>query len=165
MNYPLSGSDILKFLKGRTNIVLYSDLINAESIDELLYPYGSCVILYEEIPSVGHWVAITKNGDAIEFFDSYGGYPDDMLVKYDKDIRLQLNEDYPYLSQLMLDSPYELHYNQYKLQGKGGNIATCGRWAMARILYKDTPLDVFVKKFLNKKKKPDQIVLELTNNI
>lgn len=167
MDYPLSDDDILKAVKGKTNIILYSDLPYVKNVDQILYPYGSCILLYEQFPASGHWVVLTlnKKKNELEYFNSYGEHPDEFLQVVDDKLKKQLNEDYPYLSKLLLDSPYNLAYNQYKLQKEGNDIATCGRYVVLRVLLKELPLDTFVKIFNQPNMSPDDVAVDLTKNL
>ena len=72
---PLSNVDIINKLNGKTNIFMYPDLARVRKVEDILVN-DSVVILYETKPNVGHWVCILKRGDTIEFFDSYGIFPD-----------------------------------------------------------------------------------------
>lgn len=166
MDYSLSDSDILNCLSGKTKVILYSDLKNVSDIDDLLKPYDSFVVLHEQYPRIGHWACLTLNrrNNELEYFNSYGDYPDDFLDLVDDGLKKKLNEDYPYLTMLMINSKYNLAYNQYKLQKLSNDIATCGRYVVVRILLKDIPLDEFVKIFKNKKYTPDEVAYKLTGN-
>jgi hypothetical protein len=143
----LSDKQVLELVNGRANIVLYPNLLNYKSIDELLYPYGACFLLFEAQPRYGHWCCITKHGNTIEFFNPYGGYPDDSLKFISDEYRKISNQDYPYLSMLLLNSPYELTYNEFKFQRKHNDTKTCGRWCAVRILTKHIDLYNFHKIF------------------
>lgn len=162
MNIALSDKQVLKLVDGKANIVLYPDLHKYNSIDDLLVPYGACFILFEAKPYYGHWCALIKLDDhTIEFFNPYGGYPDDSLEYISKEFRKESNQDHPYLSYLMMNSPYQLSYNEHKFQKRGNNIKTCGRWSAMRIMLKDLSLSEFTKMFLNKNS--DKLVTRLTS--
>jgi hypothetical protein len=139
---PLSDGEILEGCNNKCNIVCYSDMHKYHSIDELLNPYDCCIILYNKTSNCGHWCALIKRNNLLEFFDPYGLYPDEEL-KYIKKYE-------PYLSYLMIDSPYKLSYNQYKFQKFKKDINTCGRWCYLRIQFKDWSLDKFNKYFTKK---------------
>jgi hypothetical protein len=170
-DYSLSDKDVMKLVKGQANFITYDKIKYIKDIDELLDPYGSCIILYLTEPNYGHFVSLNMvgpNQDILEHFDSYGIIPDDELRQFniDKNLRKQLNEDYPYLLQLMYDSPYDLSFNEYKLQGRANDIKTCGRWAAMRSILRHMPLDEFVEIFQNNKLgTPDEIVTAITQDI
>ena len=75
MNEPISNYDILEKLKGRTRLIFYEDLNKIDNLIPLL-DEGSLVILYKSKPDFGHWTAIIKTPEGIEFFDSYGDKPE-----------------------------------------------------------------------------------------
>jgi hypothetical protein len=157
---PLTGEQVLKLVNNNANLVLYSDLHKYDNVDDVLGQHGACFILFEWKKGVGHWCCLCLRGKTLYFFNSYSGYPDDSLKKISKDFRDKSNQDFPYLSKLLYDSPYRLGYNEFKFQGKGGTVMTCGRWCALFILLKDVPLNKFAKLF--KSKYGDDIVTALT---
>ncbi len=129
----LSNVNVSDLLDHKVNIILYPDLQNYQSIDEMLDPYNCCIVLYH--PPHGHWCALIRTTDSsIEFFNPYGGLPDEGL------------KNTPYLKQLMYKSPYELNYNEFQFQKKGYNINTCGRHCIIRVFYR--LLDIYQYKNL-----------------
>lgn len=156
----LSDLDLLKLVRGKSNVVLYSDINQYNNIDEMIYPYNSAFILYETKPKWGHWCVIFKRGNTLEFFDPYGTYIDDELKHIDEYFRNESNQNYPYLTRLLFESPYDIEYNEHKFQKKGNNIRTCGRWCACRLLLKDLSLEEFCKLF--KRKDGDEIVTYYT---
>ncbi len=143
----LSDSDIRNQLNGMTNIVLYPDIHKYRSLDEIFGGENNAVILYESRPQYGHWTAILKpNKDEVEFFNSYGTMPDESLDKIPKEFRNESDQNFPYLTQLLVDSPYNISYNQYKLQKKSGDVLTCGRHVINRIRNRHLPLDQYIQQ-------------------
>lgn len=140
------------------DIVVYEDLVNYNDIDDLLGPHQCCVLLYQQKQTYGHWVCLSRRGNIVEFFDSYGGKPDSQLkfAKYNK------HNDQPYLSQMLYESPYEIRYNPYKLQSEKNDMNTCGRWVTLRLVLRHVPIDVFAKLFLKQRNKPDFYATALT---
>lgn len=165
-NIALSNLDLIRMLDGKANIIIYPNLINYQSIDDVLGPYGACFLLFETRPKYGHWVCLFKRGNIIEFFNSYGGYPDDSAQYIPLHYRIISGQAFPILSLLLLNSPYELEYNEFKFQRHNKNIKTCGRWAVVRLLLRE--LDIYqFKKFIDDLKKEtgltrDKIVTLLT---
>lgn len=164
---PLSNYDIEDLLDGQVNIVMYPDMHKYKSLDELLYPYKCCIILYETAPRKGHWVCLTlrpdihmkKNGECqivLEYWNSYGsskddattGMPDDELKFIPKDFAIESNQDYPYLTRLILDCNYKLTFNEFPFQKLKAGISTCGRWCVLRCLLKELSLEEFRDLFL-----------------
>lgn len=140
-NVALSNVDICNLLNKKSNLVLYPNLYKYNNLDQVLGKYGACVILFEARPNYGHWVCIFKlNNSTIEFFNPYGGYPDDSLDHIPDDFRDKTNQCYPYLSKLILDSPYELTYNEFDFQEKKGEIKTCGRHCVVRLSLRNLSL-------------------------
>jgi hypothetical protein len=169
-NIALSDKQVLKLIDGRANLILYPNLYKYKNIDEILNPYGACILLFEAMPKYGHWCCIFKvNEKLIEFFNPYGGYPDDSLEYIPIDFRLKSHQYYPYLSILMYTSQYELSYNEYKFQKHGNNIKTCGRWCALRLSFRNVTLDEFyvLIKFMNDKLNinNDELVTLLTMNL
>ena len=142
----LSSTDILELLNGRANIVLYPNLYKYTSIDELLEPYGAFILLFESKPKYGHWTCVFKlDDDTLEFFNPYGGYPDDSLEYIPNAFSIKSNQDHTYLSHLLLDSPYSLTYNEYKFQKISKDTRTCGRHCVVRLWFKYLPLEDYYK--------------------
>ena len=150
-NIGLSNKDLLELVEGKANIVVYGDIFKYKTIDELLYPYDCCFLLYESKPKWGHWCVIFKRTpENIEFFDPYGTFIDDELDLIDENFRKKSNQTYPYLTYLLYQNQYQIEYNQYKFQSKGKNIKTCGRWCVCRLWYRNLTLEQFKKLFKNK---------------
>jgi len=79
-----------------------------------------------------------KRGDnTIEFFDSYGGKPDSQREWLSEEQLEYLDEEEPTLTQLLKRSRYRVYYNTYEYQKDKKDVATCGRWATARLICKD----------------------------
>ena len=142
----LSNHEVLKLVDGKANVILYPDLHKYDTIDEILDPYGACILLFEAQPHYGHWCCVFKIGkNLIEFFNPYGGYPDDSLKHIPSRFRKISNQDYPHLSWLLINSRYDLSYNEHRFQSHGPDIKTCGRWCAVRLLCRNMPLDEFYK--------------------
>jgi len=162
-NISLSNDDILKKLDGKVNIIDYSQLKYVHDIDEILYPYDACVILYLTRKNYGHWTCIFKRGNLIEHFDSYGLMPDAELDwKMDPYFRKKSNQDYPHLSCLLIDSKYDLSFNEHQFQKKLKDINTCGRHVIVRLWCRDMPLEDYKKMFDSFTLDPDSVVTILT---
>jgi hypothetical protein len=145
----LSDKDILQLINNKASIILYPDLYKYKNIDEVLAPYGACVLLFEAKKNYGHWCCIFKvNESTLEFFNPYGGYPDDSLKYIPCHFRKISHQLYPYLSILMYNSPYNLTYNEYSFQKKGANIRTCGRHCAVRLINRYMSLEEY-RNFLD----------------
>ncbi len=161
----LSDHDILQLVDGRAKVVLYPDLVNVHHIDEILMPYGACFLLYEAMPHFGHWCCLLLTVDetgqsSLEFFDPYGGFPDTQRQYIPELFRKMSNQDVPHLSSLLLESPYNLSYNQYQFQKKSDKVRDCGRWCALRLQLKHLPLEAF--KYLFYGKNSDDLATFLT---
>ena len=163
----LSNKDILQLLDGKASIVLYPQLHKFHNIDQVLGPYGACILLFEAKPKYGHWCCLWKlNPTTVSFFNSYGGYPDDSLEYINDEFRRNTNQKYPILSQLLLDSPYELTYNDIDYQKHKQDIRTCGRHCVVRLKCRnltDEEYEEFIKYYCKELRiNPDELVTVLT---
>ena len=131
MNTPLSNTQINKAVGPDSyDILLYKDLHNYDSIDELFLEDDLRIILIESKPNQGHWVSLIKNGDTFIYFDSYGKSPSHWIQFLKPFYRNLLGEDIDEIKRLARGK--KLIYNKMCLQGKDSSI--CGRW---QILYYD----------------------------
>lgn len=148
---PISDRYILSKLN--TNVVLYDDLKNYNNIDDALIN-NSLIILYSNYPSpVGHWCCVVKRGRTLSYFDSFGRKPDN---------KKKLNGSYPYLSALLLNSNYDLEYNEYDFQSK--ETSTCGHHCIVRILFKNNSLEEY-QKFMSQFNNDDEVVTAISQMI
>ena len=132
---PMGDNDIRKYFPD-VKIIKYSDLIKYESLDELLPKEQDAVfILYQDSPNSGHWTLTIRNGNQIQFFDSYGGEPDSQLRWLPERMRQQLKTNVPYLTNLFNKSNFDIVYNPIKYQSekKTYDINTCGRHCSLRL--------------------------------
>lgn len=168
----LSNFDIKKILDGKVNVVVYPDIHNFKTIDQLMGPNGACALLYESKPKYGHWTAVLKiKNDGCEYFDPYGGdvdgLPDENLKFIPPSFGKKTNQDHTYLINLMVNSPYQLSYNQFKFQKHGPNIRTCGRHVVCRIKFKHLSLEEYYLFLKNMSKELnldfDEVVTLLTS--
>lgn len=111
--YALSDADLRKAFKriegGMPPIVSYPELAGIRDIDEILDNHGRAIILYlTEGPNVGHWVGIMKRKGGYEFMDPYGGAPDSQLEYIPMEMRQQLNQVEPHLTNLFRGSGKKL---------------------------------------------------------
>jgi len=140
-NIALSDKDLRKLVEGKASIVLYPNLIHYKTIDEVLGPHEACFLLFEAKRHYGHWTLLFKSDPTtIEFFNPYGGYPDDSLEYIPMHFRKKSNQLHTHLSVLLDKSPYELTYNEFQFQKKAKDTKTCGRWCAVRLLMRYTSL-------------------------
>jgi len=151
-DYDLSDDDILRITDNKTKIFLYSDLEQVDNIDDILNPYGCCVILYQLEANVGHWVRLIKHkNNTLEFFDPYGMSIDEELKNSKYNLRRHRGVITPHLTALIDKSNYKLISNDFKLQKFKEHTNTCGRWVSMRIRFKDVSLGKFIKLFTDNK--------------
>ena len=165
----LSDDEIFNALSGHTRIFLYQDIMNAETIDDLFGPYDSVVLLYEKEPKVGHWVGLLRRGDTIEFFDSYGLFPESEKDYIDHKFLKNTGQLKNKLAKLLHDAwylGYKVEYNDYDLQVMKDGVSTCGRHVISRIWHKDMNIDEY-NKFINsfKNLNPDDVVSIITRDV
>jgi hypothetical protein len=172
--YALSGQDIKNILNDDVNIITYPQLTKYNDINDILTIDKPLIILYLlHSWTYGHWVALIKHNDRIEFFDSYGIEIDDHLNKIkDKNFKIQSNQDYPHLLKLLYDSGEKIEFNHTPLQKmKKDNIEsvnTCGRHSACRCYFKWMKLKdyiKFIKSMTTKNIDADDVVTFLTFNI
>jgi len=165
----LSDDEIFNALSGHTRIFLYRDIVNMKTIDDLFGNYDSVVLLYEKEPKVGHWVGLLRRGNVIEFFDSYGIFPDGEKEYLDKRFLDLSGQRFNKLASLLLDAwnlGYTVEYNDYHLQVMQDGVSTCGRHVISRIWHKDMSIDEY-NKFINsfENLNPDDVVSIITQDV
>jgi len=152
---PLSNIDIQNKLKKydiNIKFVPYKSLKNINSLEDIL----PCILLYQLHFPIGHWVALFKNDEGINYFDPLGYVPDKLLKSNfsHPEGRESMNADYTYLNQLLLEyiDDNKLNgvvYSNDKLQGSKTN--TCGYWCATRLLCGHITNDDFNDEFMKMK--------------
>lgn len=122
---PTSDEQIRQACPG-IRTILYRDLATLHELPPL-----PLAILYETEPGFGHWVGLLETPEGIEHFDSYGLRPDSELRWIPKKYKAAFNSGSPHLVRLLLNDGRPVNFSEYRLQ-RGGGIATCGRWVVAR---------------------------------
>ena len=145
---PLSDDDIRTILGKDTKILEYKDLTKYSSIDQLLpKPTDYCILLYELQKDSGHWTAILKYDDIVEFFDPYGLKYDNELAWISNNIKAKLHEDQPLLSNLLNNTNHTIIYNKTRFQSMKSDVSTCGDHCAHRIyrlIHNDFNLDEYI---------------------
>jgi len=153
---PLGDDDIRHYLPD-AKIMKHSKLANYKTIDDLLPENPDyAFILYEDSPNKGHWICVSRYDDTVEYFDSYGGKPDDPLKWTPEKVRVGLGSTHPFLRQLFNATDKKVVYNPIKYQKEGADINDCGRHCVFRIknlLHRGYDLDDYYRQmnFLRKK--------------
>jgi hypothetical protein len=159
----LSNNDLDRLCDYKVNVVTYDELPDYETLDQLLGPYGACILLYMTDLNFGHWTAIIKiNNRSVEFFDPYGYFPDTELQFIPNDIKHETHQDERHVAKLLFESPYELSFNEHKYQKLKRNINTCGRHCAMRVLFKNMPLKEYNNMMYSTELTPDQLVSVVT---
>jgi hypothetical protein len=130
---PLGDDDIRYYLPD-AKIMKYSELKKYNTIEDLLPKNKDyAIILYENSPNQGHWVALMRYDPYIEYFDSYGGKVDNPLNWGSSRENAILKQDKKILSNMFDRTKLDVIYNPTKFQGDGNDVNTCGRHAIFRI--------------------------------
>lgn len=140
---PLSGSEVQAWLPG-ARMFTFKELRQLHSLDELLGPAKTAIILYEVRPNNGHWCAVFQRPNGvIECFDSLGFAPDAELGFIPKEFAKESQQDHTHLLKLLAGSRNRIEYNEDALQRDQRGISTCGRWAVYRVAHRDKSIKQF----------------------
>jgi hypothetical protein len=151
--HALSDAEIRKIL-GPVSIITNRQLGGVSDVDELFDSKGRCIMLYTpNDPTSGHWVCLIRRPDHIEYFDSYGDKPD---------IADDLNGQPPLLTKLLKAAGMPVFYNTRQFQKERGDVATCGRHVVCRLLYAPKSLDSYAAAIAKSGLSPDDFVSGLT---
>ena len=151
------------------NIILFSDLDDYSSIDQLLPRDKSFVIiLLENKPSSGHWMSLLRYGNTREFFNSYGMKPTAELSLIPEAMNKRLEQEPSQILDLLnggVRDNKEIIYSKTKFQKVGSDVGTCGKWCILRcLMLKNFDMNLqdfneFIKKMKRKYKlSGDQLV-------
>ena len=124
----ISDTEIRYYLPN-AKILSYPELKNYNNIEQLLPKIGSYfILLYLDTPNSGHWTCLKRTKKGVEYFCSYGTPVDGQLREwYSDELREELDEDVPYLSNLLNKTKLDVFYNDIDYQSKKEDIVTCGR--------------------------------------
>ena len=130
-NIPLTNDDLENTIgvKGE-DIILYKDLANYKTIDDLL-PNDTDfkIILLEWEKNKGHWVIIYKQNGKIFYFNSYGNKYDNDLNVLTSCMKRILGEDVKQITRLLGGR----NCDHSKKRFQKGDAQTCGRWCVLRV--------------------------------
>lgn len=165
--YSLSNEDINAILDPDTNIITYPDLANVESIDDIFDSLGRVIMLYPVDSNYsGHWIAMLKKGDSIEYFDPYGLPPEQPRKWVSPQKNQRMGQGASYLTNLFRNSGYKIYWSKYPYQKMRNDVATCGRWAVTRLVCKDLSLPQFHRLVMEKSNgDPDGFATRFTAQI
>ena len=136
LKVSMSGQDIENYLPN-CKMIEYNDLADYNEITDLLTkPIDYVIILIETTAdNVGHWVTVLKYGNTIEFFNSYSGKPDFQKNNFiSKAKNIEFGQTQNYLTNLLVNSNFNIVYNKLQLQKYSNSSTTCGRWVVLRLL-------------------------------
>lgn len=136
VEYALSDSDIKKKFPD-VEMKTDKELLKYKNINQLFIKSNCVVLLFLDSENSGHWCCLLNFPDHIEFFDSYGGSPDDVF-KYGGSNKKKLGIYKNALQELLCKTNKPVYYNTVKYQDdkeKEVDISTCGRHILNRIHY------------------------------
>ena len=156
----ITDSDLTRYFGKRDfkNILKYSELINYNSIQQLLPRKKSWkIILIEDEYNSGHWTLLLRYNNTIEWFNSYGTFPSAELDFISHQKKAILNQDVKHLNVLLTKAlpKFRIIYNKRKLQQLEDGTNTCGKWVILRIIMMEKynmDLNQFIQ-FIDKLKK------------
>jgi hypothetical protein len=151
---PLSGLDMMK-LNPDAKLIKYPDLYKYKTIDELFADCDKVIILVLTISnSSGHWTALFKNKQGINYYDSYGVPPDYQFELLSKNKRKELNQPNDYLNYLLRNS--KCIFNNITYQKP--NTQTCGEHSSFRLNNSMLNDKQYLKFFTKNNLEPDIFV-------
>jgi hypothetical protein len=131
---PMNDLDIKHYLPDK-QIYTYSDLANVREIEDILPKPKDCfILLIESSENSGHWVAVLRYNNTIEYFDSYGKPPSEPLEWVSPQKNAQLGQNHPYLNYLFNKTPLKVIYNDKNYQKNGPTVNSCGAHCVFRCL-------------------------------
>ena len=160
----LSNVEVMNLIGNKANIIQYPELRFYENIDDILEPYGACIILFLTRENYGHWTCVFKvDENTIEYFDPYGLFIDEALdFKMNEYFRYKNHQNFAHLTWLLLNSRYEITYNEHKFQQKKKGISTCGRHTAMRLILRELSLEEYKDFIYSFNLNPDKLVTLLT---
>jgi hypothetical protein len=176
MDRLLSNTDLERALGGNCLVINYQRLYDLppDIMRILDIAHGKLIVLYEESPHRGHWVSVVRGegpqAGRIFYTDPYGDPVDDPLRDYSAEWARESRQDICYLAHLLgaAPDPIEIWRNEWPLQSSSSEVATCGRWALARAMMPFLSEDQFASLWLpgpGEKFTPDQVVTAWTNRL
>ena len=151
----LSKEDLQSMLNTDVNILDY-DILGEMTLDQVLVNGMAIILMHIHSDDgsrkpVGHWVALIRQGDHIEHFDSYG-------LRIDEE--LHLTHESKHLSNLL--HGHIVKNDNVQLQEFKDDVNTCGRHCVVRCMMKDVDYEHYVQFMKSLKCKPDEAVTLMT---
>jgi hypothetical protein len=173
----LSDKEVYNLVNSTSRLLTHEEISKYPSIEALLGPKQSCIILYVTQVSpgsiFGHWCCVFKapwQPDTICYFDPYGKPPDVSLNKMSPQA-VQEYGNHHYLEDLLtqaIQQGTKVVYNMIPLQTKSPTNAICGRLTGLRLLHKDLNNKQFADLMKSKSSQgidSNQMAVLLTKNI
>ncbi len=175
---PLTGMDLIQISSkmGNSNVdwILYDDLANVKSLDELFsgdnnrQRLNSIFVLLQirnsnGIESVGHWIClidqISESGETIIYYDPYGlSINEDLVITKEPDL----------LSRLLKGKKVDISH--FRHQNIKNETQVCGRHCCLRAIFhflsnKDYNDDIMMPPIKNKEVKDADIMISLITGL
>ena len=128
----LDDDDVRHYLPD-ARILKYNELVKYKTIESLLPKHKSYVILLFPVTSEtsGHWVALTRFNNTIEYSDRYGNRPDVPFTWSTS----KFKNNKRYLSELLKKTKLSVVFNSIDFQSKRDEqVSTCGAFSVFRVL-------------------------------
>lgn len=134
---PMGDDNIRQYLPD-AKIIRYAEIFEYDKITQLLPKSRDyVVILVEHQLGEGHWQCLLRYGNTIEFFCSYGSYPDEAYEWNSPEQNMEVGAPEPYLTTLLKKAEsvgFNVIYNKIDYQSEGKDVTTCGAYVVFRIL-------------------------------
>jgi hypothetical protein len=137
---PMSDADLEVYLP-QAKIFMFRELKGYPSIQTILKrPRDYMILLYEHTPQNGHWVAVLRYENTIEYFCPYGTSPyspNSPLEWNTPEENAVVDATSNYLEDLLNKAKtegWEVIYNKMDFQEKRNNVNTCGAFCVWRVL-------------------------------
>lgn len=170
LSYALDDSDVEKILGKDIFIFTYPYLKEVDHIDQVFDKKGRSMMLFlTENTNTGHWCCMMKKGKRIDYYDPYGGKPDEDMKWLSNNKKEELGEEDKLLTKLLKESGYQVWYNNVPYQSESADVATCGRWSAMRLYYKKLNdkqfYDLIQKGCKDNDMSPDEYICFISNKI
>ena len=123
----VSGEAMLRMVDNQANLMVYSDLENYNSIDDVLGKHRAVILLYQAHRFDGHWTCLfesASNPNKLIFFDSYGLDIDEEISFSEFQVRRHKGQTVPHLTALIDKSD-------------GNKNNECGAHTASRLVFRD----------------------------
>lgn len=161
LRYELN-SDQMRMLNPDARLLLYDQIEDMNSIDQVFGGYQKVIVLYLlQSAHEGHWCCLFKRGQQLNYFDSYGKPVDAELKLLDPALREKLHEKHDRLKQLTWARPPV--YNEVCLQSP--YTQTCGMFVTHRLHHSYLNSKDYVELFRRYNEPPDVVVAKYVGQL